>query len=104
MTGNQVSGSARRPPILARAIADQRQAAPARLEARCILQQAIIRQAEADLAAKTAGHIRNEDAVRYPNLAANTSGPRQIAERVSAVDEEGTLSHQGGRSGAMPAG
>jgi membrane fusion protein, multidrug efflux system len=66
----------------AQAIAEQRQAALAGLEAKYVLQQSMIRQAEADLNAKAAhATFANVDAVRYRDLAATTFGTRQNAER-----------------------
>ena len=57
----------------AQAIADQRQAALSGLEAKYVLQQAMISQAEADLNAKAAhATFADADAVRYRNLAATT--------------------------------
>jgi len=73
----------------AKAIADQRQAALVGLEAKYVLQQSMIRQAEADLAAKSARAIfARADAIRYHDLAMTTYGTRQNAERTSAADEE----------------
>ena len=73
----------------AQATAEQRQATLTGLEAKYTLQQAMIRQADADLAAKTAhASFADEDAVRYRNLAATTYGTRQNAERASAANEE----------------
>jgi membrane fusion protein, multidrug efflux system len=73
----------------AQAIADQRQAALAGLEAKYELQQAMINKAEADLSAKTAhATFAGADAVRYRDLALTTFGTRQNAERASAVDQE----------------
>ena len=73
----------------AQAIADQRKAALAGLEAKYALQQSTVHQAEADLNAKTAHATwTREDAIRYRDLAATTFGTRQNAERSSAADEE----------------
>ncbi len=73
----------------AQAIADGRAAALRSLEAKYVLQQTTIRQAEADLTAKAArAAFAGEDAVRYRNLALTSFGTRQNAERASAVDEE----------------
>jgi membrane fusion protein, multidrug efflux system len=73
----------------AQAVADQRQAALAGLEAKYVLQQATIKQAEADLNAKIArAAFANQDAVRYRDLAATTFGTRQNAQRASALDRE----------------
>ena len=68
---------------------DQRQATLAGLEAKHALQQTMIRQAEADLAAKSAhASFAGEDAIRYRDLAATSYGSRQNAERASATDRE----------------
>jgi membrane fusion protein (multidrug efflux system) len=73
----------------ARAVADKEQAALVGLEAKYVLQQSMIRQAEADLTAKAAhATFTGADAVRYRDLAATTFGTRQNAERASAADEE----------------
>ena len=73
----------------AQAIADQRQAALAGLEAKYVLQQQMISKAEADLTAKAArATFAGADAVRYRDLALTTFGTRQNAERASAADEE----------------
>ncbi len=73
----------------ARAIADQRQAALAGLQAKFVLQQTMINKAEADLSAKAArATFAGADAVRYRDLALTTFGTRQNAERATAVDQE----------------
>ena len=73
----------------AQAIADQRQAALAGLQAKYVLQQEMISKAEADLAATAArATFAGADAVRYHDLALTTFGTRQNAERASSVDEE----------------
>ena len=73
----------------AEAVAAKQQAALAGLEAKYVLQQAMIRQAEADLAAMAArATFAGADAVRYRDLASTTFGTRQNAERASAADEE----------------
>jgi membrane fusion protein (multidrug efflux system) len=73
----------------AQAVTDQRQAALAGLEAKYVLQQATIKQVEADLNAKIARAVfANQDAVRYRDLAATTFGTRQNAERAAALDQE----------------
>jgi membrane fusion protein (multidrug efflux system) len=88
----------------ARAVAAKEQAALAGLQAKYVLQQAMINKAEADLAAKAArATFASEDAVRYRELAATTFGTRQNAERASAVDEEmqsATKSAQAGLAAA----
>ncbi len=71
----------------ARANADARQAALAGLQAKYVWQQAVIRQAEANLHEKTArATFAGEDAIRYRNLALTSFGTRQNAERASAAD------------------
>ncbi len=73
----------------AQAVAEERHAALAGLEAKYALQQAKIRQAEADLSAKAArATFATEDAIRYRNLAATGYGTRQNAERTSSADQE----------------
>jgi membrane fusion protein (multidrug efflux system) len=73
----------------AQAVAAKEQAALAGLQAKYVLQQAMINQAEADLAAKAArATFAGADAVRYRELALTTFGTRQNAERASALDEE----------------
>ena len=73
----------------AEAVAAKQQAALAGLEAKYVLQQAMIRQAEADLAAMAArAKFAGADAVRYRDLASTAVGTRQNAERASAADEE----------------
>src|ERR1700747_300013 len=73
----------------AQAIAEQRHAALTGLEAKYVLHQSMIQQAEADLNAKAAHATwANEDAVRYRDLAATTFGTRQNAERASATHED----------------
>ena len=73
----------------AQAIADERQATLAGLEAKYVLQQQLIAKAEAELSAKAAqAAFAREDAVRYRNLAATSYGSRQNAERASAADQE----------------
>jgi membrane fusion protein (multidrug efflux system) len=64
----------------AEALAEERQARLASLEAKYILQQHMIAQAEADLTAKSAkAAFASEDALRYRNLAATGYGTRQTA-------------------------
>ncbi len=88
----------------AQAVAAKEQAALAGLQAKYVLQQAMIRQAEADLSAKAArATFAGADAVRYRDLAATTFGTRQNAERASAADEEAqsvTKSAQAGLTAA----
>jgi membrane fusion protein (multidrug efflux system) len=73
----------------AQAVADERRAALAGLEAKYLLQQQLIAKAEAELSAKEAqAAFAKEDAVRYRNLAATSYGSRQNAERAAATDRE----------------
>ena len=69
-----------------------------------MLQQAVVRKAEADLNGKAArATFAGADAVRYRDLAATTFGTRQNAERASAADEEAqsvTRSAQAGLAAA----
>jgi membrane fusion protein, multidrug efflux system len=82
----------------AQAVLDQRNAALGNLEARLTLQQATIRQAAADLAAKAAqAEFAQQDARRYASLAQTAAGSRQDAQR-SASGE------QAARSGVLAAG
>jgi len=88
----------------AEAVAAKHQAALAGLEAKYVLQQAMIRQAEADLSAKTArATFAVADAVRYRELALTTFGTRQNAERASAADEEAQSSIKSARAGLAAA-
>jgi membrane fusion protein (multidrug efflux system) len=88
----------------AEAVAEQRTATVAGLEAKFALQQAMIRQAEADLAAKAAhAAFAGEDAVRYRNLALTSFGTRQNAERASAADREAQSAIQSARAGLAAA-
>jgi membrane fusion protein, multidrug efflux system len=88
----------------AQAIADQRQAALAGLEAKYVLQESMIRQAEADLNAKAAHATwTGEDAVRYRDLAATTFGTRQNAERALAADEEARSAIKAAQAGLAAA-
>jgi membrane fusion protein (multidrug efflux system) len=71
------------------ALADKRQATLTSLEAKYVLQQQMVAQAEADLAAKTArANFASADAIRYRNLAKTGYGTQQSAERTSAADQE----------------
>jgi membrane fusion protein, multidrug efflux system len=88
----------------AQANADQRHAALAWLEAKYVLQQSMIRQAEADLKAKAAhAAFTGEDAVRYRDLAATTFGTRQNAERALAANEEARSTTKAAEAGLAAA-
>src|SRR5262249_4618138 len=64
----------------AQTVAEERQAALASLEAKHVLQQRVIAQAEANLAAKSAqADFASSDATRYRNLAMTGYGTRQNA-------------------------
>ena len=66
-----------------------RQATLDGLRAKDGLQAAVIRQAEADLAAKKAQALfAHEDAIRYGNLARTSAGSQQNAQKSAAADEE----------------
>ncbi|HJU16886.1 MAG TPA: HlyD family secretion protein [Stellaceae bacterium] len=88
----------------ARASATARRAALAGLEAKYLLQQAMIRRAEADLNARTAqAAFAGEDAVRYRNLALTRFGTRQNAERASAAAEAAQAATGSARAGLAAA-
>jgi membrane fusion protein, multidrug efflux system len=72
----------------AEAILEQRTATLAGLRAKFTLQESTIRQAAADLEAKTAqADFAKLDAERYRALVLTDSGTRQNAERTAAVDQ-----------------
>jgi len=84
----------------AQAVAAKQQAALAGLEAKYVMQQAMISQAEADLNAKAArAAFAVADAVRYRELASTTFGTRQNAERASAVDQEARSATKSAQAG-----
>ena len=73
----------------AEAVAEERQASLVALEAKLGLQQQMISQSEADLAAKSArATFAGADAVRYRQLALTSFGTRQNAERATSAEEE----------------
>ena len=73
----------------AQAVCEQREATLASLRAKYELQQSTIRQASADLDAKTAqAEFAKVDADRYRTLALSNYGSRQDAERTSALDQQ----------------
>jgi membrane fusion protein, multidrug efflux system len=73
----------------AQAVADERQAMLASLEAKSVLQQQVIAEAEAALATKTAkATFAAVDAARYRDLAGTGYGSRQDAQRTSATEQE----------------
>ncbi|MDE2230218.1 MAG: HlyD family secretion protein [Alphaproteobacteria bacterium] len=72
----------------ATATVGERQAALANLQAKTTLQQATIRQAEADLAAKKAAAVfADEDAIRYRTLARVSAGSVQSSQRALAATQ-----------------
>ena len=88
----------------AQAVAAKQRAALAGLEAKYVLQQAMVRQAEADLNAKAArATFAGADAVRYRDLAATTFGTRQNAEHASAADEEAQSATKSAQAGLAAA-
>jgi membrane fusion protein (multidrug efflux system) len=88
----------------AEAVVQERAATLASLDAKSVFQQSMIRQAMADLAAKTARAVfADEDAKRYANLAATSFGSRQDAEKTLAANREAqsaVLSSQAGLEAA----
>ncbi len=77
----------------AKAVTAERQAALAGLEAKLELQQAMIHQAEANLAAKTAAAgFAQQDEVRYRTLALTPAGSLQNAQRAQANGDEAKAS------------
>src|SRR5215813_13989802 len=88
----------------AQAVAAKQQAALAGLEAKYVMQRAMISQAEADLNAKAArAAFAVADAVRYRELASTTFGTRQNAERASAVDQEAQSATKSAQAGLAAA-
>jgi membrane fusion protein (multidrug efflux system) len=87
-----------------RAVATERRAALAGLKAKCVLQRAMVRQAEADLKAKLAqATFAQEDAVRYRDLAKTRFGTIQNAERTFALDEAAKSAAQAAGAGLTAA-
>ena len=88
----------------AQAVSDQRQAALAGLEAKYVLQQVMIGQAEADLASKAAhAAFASADAVRYRDLALTTFGTRQNSERALSADQEAQSATKAAQAGLAAA-
>ncbi len=74
----------------AAALADARAAALEGLRARGTLQQAVIRQGEADVASKGArATFTAQEAERYRSLAQTSAGSRQDLQRYFTLDQEG---------------
>jgi len=73
----------------AEAVLREHEAALATLAARMVLQRSVIRQAEADLAGRTAqAAFAAADAVRYGALAQTSAGTQQAAQRTLAADRQ----------------
>jgi membrane fusion protein (multidrug efflux system) len=73
----------------AKAVVDARDASLESSRARYILQQATIRQQEAEVAAKSAQlAFVTEDAKRYQSLALTSAGSRQDAQRTASLDQQ----------------
>ncbi len=88
----------------AKAVADERHAALAGLEAKLVMQQAAIRQAEADLAGKTAtAGFAKADEARYRELALTPAGSRQNAERAQANGEAAQAATEAATAGLTAA-
>jgi len=82
------------------AIVRQREATLASLQAKYLLQQSTIRQADADVAAKAArAEFANEDAVRYRSLARTNAGSQQEAQKAAAADQEARSAVASSRAG-----
>jgi membrane fusion protein, multidrug efflux system len=88
----------------AEAVAREKQAALAGLEAKSALQQAMVQQAQATLDGKLAqARFANQDAVRYRDLALTSYGSRQDAERTSAADAAALSATQAAQAGLAAA-
>ena len=73
----------------AQALLDARRATLANLQAEISLQNAVIAQAAADRAAKTAqANFAHVDGIRYAALALTAAGSRQDAQRTQAAEQE----------------
>ncbi len=73
----------------AQAVVDGKTATLTNIEAQLVLQQSVIRQAEADLSAKTAhASFAHQDAQRYASLATTNAGSRQDAQKTLASEQE----------------
>jgi membrane fusion protein (multidrug efflux system) len=88
----------------AEAVAEQREAALAGLRAKYLVQQSTIREAQSDLAAKTAGAVfAGRDDLRYRTLALTSAGTGQAAERALAVDQEARSAAKSAEAGVAAA-
>ena len=73
----------------AKAVADARAASLEGLRAQYVLQQATIRQQEAEVAAKSAElKFATEDAERYQSLATTSAGSQQNAQRTESLEQQ----------------
>ena len=73
----------------AKAVVDARGASLDGLRARYVLQQATIRQQEAEVVAKSAQlAFATEEAERYRNLASTSAGSRQDAQRTASLEQQ----------------
>ena len=73
----------------AQAVLDAKRATLANLQAEVTLQNAMIAQASADRAAKTAqANFAHVDGIRYASLALTAAGSRQDAQRTQAAEQE----------------
>ncbi|HEV2302101.1 MAG TPA: HlyD family secretion protein [Stellaceae bacterium] len=88
----------------ARAVAAERRAALAGLEAKYVQQQSMVRQAAATLNAQAAqARFAGEDAIRYRTLAKTSFGTMQNAERTSALDAAAQSATKAAKAGLAAA-
>lgn len=88
----------------ASAILDQRQATLDGLRAKYTLQQSMIQEADADVAAKTAqAAFAKLDAERYHTLALSDSGSRQNEQRTAALDKQSQAAVTSAQAGLVAA-
>ncbi len=88
----------------ARASLNERQASLAGLAAKYVLQQAMVRQAEANLNAKLAqATFARQDATRYRELAKTTFGTVQNAERTSSLEATAQAAAESAQAGLAAA-
>jgi membrane fusion protein (multidrug efflux system) len=86
------------------AVVRGREATLASLRAKLVLQQSAIRQAEADLSARTAqAAFAREDAARYRSLALTRAGSQQSAQKAAAADQEAAAAVAASRAGLAAA-
>ena len=88
----------------AAAIAEERQAALAGLDAKYLQQQAMVRQAAADLDGRLAqASFAGEDAVRYRDLASTRFGSLQNAQRARSIDRAAQSASEAATAGLAAA-